>query len=223
MSVSKGRSRSTGPGLLAGNPPPRWGAPGEDQAAPTGSASAGPAAHRVPGPVRCCRESNRSRASCARRTPPAERLDPRARRAGACQPHLARGAARAGPSCPSCPSKLPELPADHPAPPTRQERPGRVPSHSCRWSAPDSGCRSCPPSSCRTPTSTTPPARPVWPRSRPTSARSCPYYASVHRGAGYASQVSTALYERARATGRRRSSAPAATTSWSSPATPPTR
>lgn len=49
-----------------------------------------------------------------------------------------------------------------------------------------------------------------------------PTYASVHRGAGYASQVTTALYEHARA-GVARSSVPVRTTSPSSPATRPTR
>ena len=50
-----------------------------------------------------------------------------------------------------------------------------------------------------------------------------PLYSSVHRGAGYASQPSAPrLRERPR-DDRGASSAPAPTTSWSSPATPPTR
>jgi selenocysteine lyase/cysteine desulfurase len=54
-----------------------------------------------------------------------------------------------------------------------------------------------------------------------------PWYASVHRGAGFASQVSTRVYERARDVGRATScagsSAPGGPTRWCSPATRPTR
>lgn len=48
-----------------------------------------------------------------------------------------------------------------------------------------------------------------------------PTYASVHRGAGYPSQLSTRRYEDARRPSPG-SSAPATTTSWCSSATPPT-
>ena len=55
---------------------------------------------------------------------------------------------------------------------------------------------------CRTPTSTTPRARPVWSRCSAAVAAALPAYSSVHRGAGYASQLTTARYERARHTVR---------------------
>ena len=185
------------PGLLAGNPPPRWGAPGDDRAARVRRVGKrGPPGHgtAVLPLVLPDRQEHARTMSLATLTSPA-----------AAQPDRA-DAPRGRPTCGPCPRTSRDRSALRRAGVGEPRRAHPAPARS--WT---------------TPTSTTAREHPALESVQAAVDVALRTYSSVHRGNGYASKSPSAWYEEARAEVARASSAPAPTTRSSSPATPPTR